>query len=103
MYKLEITTNDKIETLVFSEELDTWKEVKEEIDYFKELKLVNINLMIYKENKEKELDYLGEFYNIQPREKEQKTKKKLKTSTKIMILEILLFPFMLLKEIIKEQ
>ena len=103
MYKLEITTADNIEKLIFSEELDTWEEVKEEIDFFRELQLVNINLMIYKENKEKELDYLGEFYNIQPREKEQKTKKKIKTSTKIMILEILLFPFMLLKEIIKEQ
>lgn len=102
MYRLEITTNDKNETLVFSEELDTWKEVKEEIDYFKDLKLVNVNLMIFKENKEKELDYLGEFYNIEPREQKRITKNKIKTSTKIVILELLLFPFMLLKEIIKE-
>lgn len=102
MYRLEITTNDKIETLVFSEELDTWEEVKEEIDFFRSLHFDNISLMIYKENKEKELDYLGEFYNIEPREQKRITKKKIKTSTKIIILEILLFPFMLLKEIIKE-
>lgn len=101
MYKLEITTNDKNELLIFSEELKTWEEVKEEIDFFRSLHFDNINLMIYKENKEKELDYLGEFYNIEPREKEQ-IKKKIETSTKIMILEILLFPLMLLKEIIKE-
>lgn len=101
MYKLEITTNDKNELLIFSEELKTWKEVKKEINFFRSLHFDNINLMLYKENKEKELDYLGEFYNITPREKEQ-IKKKIKTSTKIMILEILLFPLMLLKEIIKE-
>lgn len=101
MYRLEITTDDS-ERLIFTEELETWHDVKEEIDYFRSLEFYNIFLRVYKKNKYNELDYIGEFYNIQPITREQKKIKKLKLSTKIIIIEILLFPFMLLKEILKE-
>lgn len=103
MYKLEITTNDQRETLIFSEKIETWEEVKKEIDYFKKLRFENIYLMIYKENKENELDYLGEFYNIESKEQYLIKKKKNNLTNKIIILEILLFPIMLIKEIIKEK
>lgn len=100
MYRLEITTDDS-ERLIFTEDLETWNDVKEEIDFFRSLEFYNIFLRVYKKNKYNELDYIGEFYNITPITREQKKIKKLKLSTKIIIIEILLFPFMLLKEILK--
>ena len=103
MYKLEITTNDNKELLLFEEYLDTWKEVKEEIDFFKSIDFDNINLIIYKKSKEKELEYLGEFYHITPKEQTEIIKNKNTLTRKIILLEILLFPIMLLKEILKEQ
>lgn len=102
MYKLEITTNDTRETLIFEEYIDTWQELKENIDYFKKLKLQNVYIKAYKEKGQEELDYLGEFSKITPREQEQK-KRKVKASNIIILLEILLFPIMIIKEITKGQ
>ena len=102
MYKLEITTADNIEKLSFSNYVNTWEELKEKIDFFKKLQFDNIYLRAYEE-KENDLVYLGEFSKINPKKRETIKNKKIKLSTKILIIELLLFPFMLLKEIIKEQ
>ena len=103
MYKLEITTNDTRETLIFEEYIDTWQELKESIDYFKKLKLQNIYIKAYKEKGQEELDYLGEFSQLETIQRDQTKTRKVKASNIIIILEILLFPIMILKEMTKGQ
>ena len=101
MYRLEITTADQYEKIIFNDCYNTWIDLKNDIDFFKKLKLENVYIKAYKEQDD-DLLYIGNFTDLESPEK-KKYKKKIKTSTKIIIIEFLLFPFMLLKEILKDQ
>lgn len=100
MYKIELTSNDNRETLLKECYIDTWNDTCKEIKKFQDLNM-NILIRLYNEN----MDCLGNFTNIKQKNITPQKKKhfnKIKLSTKIIILECLLFPIILLKEIIKE-
>ena len=45
MYRLEITTADQYEKIIFNDCYNTWNELKDDIDFFKKLKLDEKTLM----------------------------------------------------------
>ena len=102
MYKIEITTHDERETLLYADTAKNWDEASYKIDYLNNLKLNNVFIKLYKtrEPDQDDLEYLGNFTDLIPC-KRQPEKKHIKKSTIIIILEILLFPVMLLNETIK--
>lgn len=102
MYRLELTATDKNETLLKTIYADTWEEVKKEINDLQTYKLENIKIMLYKENGTDQLDYLGEFSSIKTKKTIIPKKKKNNLTKGIILLEILLFPFMLINAMIKE-
>ena len=101
MYRLEITTADDRESLLYTEEIQTWTELTEAIKFYQSLEF-DIAIRVFKGINDN-CKFIGDFTNIKPRQYEKEKIKKLKLSTKIIILEILLFPVMLLKEILKDQ
>lgn len=103
MYRLEITTADERETLLHADTAKNWDEASYKIDCLNNLKLNNVFIKLYKtrEPDQDELDYLGNFTDLKPCKRQQPEKKHIKKSTIIIILEILLFPIILLNETIK--
>lgn len=102
MYKIEITTHDERETLLYADTAKNWDEASYKIDYLNNLKLDNVFIKLYKtrEPDQDDLEYLGNFTDLKSC-KRQPEKKHIKKSTIIIILEILLFPITLLNETIK--
>lgn len=104
MYRLEITTADERETLLYLEDLKTWTAASEKITFFNNLKLDNIFIKLYKikeTDPDLDLEYLGNFTNLETC-KRQPEKKRIKKSNIIIILEIILFPVMLLLDLVNE-
>lgn len=99
MYRLEITTADQRETLIKIEDHKKENDLTKAINYYKSLKLENIYIQCYEILENNDIIYLGRFDNITPGDK--KTSKKIKISNIIIIIEFLLFPIMLIKEITK--
>ena len=104
MYKIEITTHDERETLLYADTAKNWDEASYKIDCLNNLKLDNVFIKLYKtrEPDQDDLEYLGNFTDLKSC-KRQPEKKHIKKSTIIIILEILLFPVFLLLEIIKNK
>lgn len=103
MYKIEITTHDERETLLCTDTAKNWDEASYKIDCLNNLKLNNVFIKLYKtrEPDQNDLEYLGNFTNLKTCKKRKTEKKRIKKSTIIIILEILLFPIILLNETIK--
>ena len=102
MYKIEITTHDERETLLYADTAKNWDEASYKIDCLNDLKLDNVFIKLYKtrETDQDDLEYLGNFTDLKPCTRKPE-KKRIKKSTIIIILEVLLFPIMLLNETIK--
>lgn len=101
MYRLEITTADNRETLLKSKDYKTSDKLTKDLNYYKSLNLDNIYIRCYK-LKNDNIIYLGRFDNITPPEEKRIKQNKTKNiSNIIIIIEILLFPIMLIKEVTK--
>lgn len=102
MYKIEITTHDERETLLYADTAKNWDEASYKIDCLNNLKLDNVFIKLYKtkETDQDDLEYLGNFTDLIPCKRSMK-KRSIKKSNIIIILEILIFPIILLNETIK--
>lgn len=102
MYKIEITTHDERETLLCTDTAKNWDEASHKINYLNNLKLNNVFIKLYKtrEPDQDDLEYLGNFTDLKSCKRSMK-KRSIKKSNIIIILEILLFPIILLNETIK--
>ena len=102
MYKIEITTHDERETLLYADTAKNWDEASYKIDCLNNLKLDNVFIKLYKtrEPDQDEIEYLGNFTDLIPCKRSMK-KRSIKKSNIIIILEILIFPIILLNETIK--
>lgn len=103
MYKIEITTHDERENLLYTDTAKNWDEASYKIGCLNNLKLNNVFIKLYKtrEPDQDELDYLGNFTDLKPCTRKPE-KKRIKKSTIIIILEIMLFPVFLLMDIVKK-
>lgn len=104
MYKIEITTHDERETLLYTDTAKNWDEASYKIDCLNNLKLNNVFIKLYKtrETDQNDLEYLGNFTDLKACKRSMK-KRSIKKSNIIIILEILLFPVFLLLEIVKNK
>lgn len=108
VYKIEIITNDSSETLLKEFYLTTWADTHNKIIDIKNLKLNNIKIDIFKNNKS-DLDYLGDFNQVRTGEKIGDKIPKIEINTKpikklsIISTLILLFPLFVLLEITKSK
>ena len=103
MYIIEITTNDKRETLIKRETAETWRELNEIIDDMQDYELVNIKIDVYKQQGENPPEYLGDFYNIKSPEETDTPKAKKKNNNFIVLLAgLVMFPVMVINRLIKK-
>ena len=103
MYRLEITTADSRESLLYTENIQTWMAACKKITFFNNLKLENVFIKLYKtKDNDPDLDYVGNFTDLKTCKRSMK-KRSIKKSNIIIILEILLFPVFLLLEIVKNK
>lgn len=104
MYKIEITTHDEREALLYTDTAKNWDEASHKINYLNNLKLNNVFIKLYKtrEPDQDDLEYLGNFTDLTPCKRSMK-KRSIKKSNIIIILEILLFPVFMLLEIVKNK
>lgn len=108
MYKIEVITNDQNEILLKEFYLTTWENTYNKIIDIKNLKLDNIKIDIFKNNKS-DLDYLGDFNQVRTGEKISDKIPKMEINTKpikklsIISTLILLFPLFVLLEITKSK
>lgn len=104
MYKIEITTHDERETLLYADTAKNWDEASHKIDCLNNLKLNNVFIKLYKtrEPDQDDLEYLGNFTDLKACKRSMK-KRSIKKSNIIIILEILFFPVFLLLEIVKNK
>lgn len=103
MYIIEITTNDKRETLLKRETAETWRELNEIIDDMQDYNLVNIKIDVYEQHGENDPKYLGDFYNITAPEETDTPKAKKKNNNFIVLLAgLVMFPVMVINRLVKK-